>query len=95
MKETAIATASNVVIRNLKLQDIKIEGENERPFGGKFIELSMGGENEKPNFSVAQHRKLLSLLQKPCTPLAEGNLPVHRILNSLHLNLSPSHFLIV
>jgi hypothetical protein len=51
----------------------------------------MGGENDYSNFSLTQHRELLSLLKKPCSALAEGNLPVHRVLNPLQLNLSTSH----
>lgn len=65
--------------------------KRKRPFGGEFIELSLRGENDKANFSITQHRELLSLLQKPCSPLAEGNLPMHRVLNSPQLNLSTSH----
>ena len=65
--------------------------KREIPFCGQFIELPMGGENDKANFSIAQHRELLSLLQKACSALAEGNLSVHRVLNSLQLNPSSSH----
>lgn len=61
------------------------------PLSGEFIELSVGGENENSNFSVAKHGQLLGLLQKPCAALAERHLPVHRVLDPLHLNLSASH----
>jgi hypothetical protein len=62
-----------------------------RPFGGEFVELSMGGENDNSNFCITEHGELLGLLKKPCSALAEGNLPVHRVLNPLQLNLSTSH----
>jgi hypothetical protein len=51
----------------------------------------MGGENENSNFSITQHRELLSLLKETRSALAEGNLPVYRVLNTFHLNLSTSH----
>jgi hypothetical protein len=37
-----------------------------RPFGGEFIELSMGGENDNSNFSITEHGELLSLLNCIC-----------------------------
>lgn len=61
------------------------------PFGSKLIELAMGREDEKSNLSITEHRELLSLLEQPRTPLAEGHLPVHRVLDPLHLSLSASH----
>lgn len=77
-------------VLHIYVRACKREREREL-FGGKFIEFAMGRENEKPNLSITQHRELLGLLQKPCTPLAEGHLPVHRILDPLHLNLTTSH----
>lgn len=61
------------------------------PFSGEFIELSMSGENEESNFSIAKHRELLSLLEEPSSTLAESNLSMHWILNPFHLNFPTSH----
>lgn len=51
----------------------------------------MGRENEKPNFSIAEDGELLGLLEQAGPPLAEGHLPVHRVLYPPHLNLSTGH----
>ena len=51
----------------------------------------MGGENENTDLGVAEHRELFGLLEEPRSALAEGDLPVDRVLNPPHLNLPTSH----
>lgn len=57
--------------------------------GGVLIELSFGGEDDKSDLCVAEHRNLMSLLEKPHPALGEGDLTVDLVLDPLELN-SPS-----
>lgn len=67
--------------------------ERDIPVGGQFIEFSVVGENENTDIGITENGELLGLLKEPSSALTKGNLPVHRILNSLHLNLSTSHLM--
>lgn len=51
----------------------------------------MSREDEDADVGVAEHGELLGLLEEPGSALAEGDLPVHLVLDLLQLNLATSH----
>jgi hypothetical protein len=58
-----------------------------------FEELATGGEDDDADVRVAEHGKLVRLLQQPTATLAEGHLPVHLVLDPLHHHLPTPHLL--
>ena len=57
----------------------------------ELIELASVREDDEGNFSITKHRKLISLLQQPISPLCKSHLPVYFVLYPLQLNSSSSH----
>lgn len=58
----------------------------------KLIEPSFLREYDDSNFSLAENRKLIRLLQQPVPAFRERHLPARVILDSPHLNFPSHHF---
>lgn len=56
-----------------------------------LVETAAAGEDDESNFSITEHRQLISFLQQPVSSLAEGHLPIGCVLNPLYLNFSSPH----
>ena len=58
----------------------------------KLVNLAGFGENDEGDFGIAEHGELLSFLKESSSPLAEGHLPMHAILDLLDLYFTMPHF---
>ena len=56
---------------------------------GELVELAAVGEDDERDLGVAEHRELVRLLEQAVATLAEGDLPVRRVLDVLDLDLAP------
>jgi len=61
------------------------------PGGGEVVELAVRGEDDDADVGVAEDGELPGLLEQPGAALAEGHLPVHRVLDAPQLHLAPRH----
>ena len=59
-----------------------------RPVVGVLIEAAAAGEDDERDLGVAEHGKLVRLLEEAVAALAEGDLPVRRVLDALDLSLA-------
>jgi len=59
------------------------------PVVGVFVEAAAAGEDDERDLGVAEHRELVRLLEEAVAALAEGDLPVRRVLDALDLDLAP------
>lgn len=55
----------------------------------------MRGEDDDADVGVAEDGELPGLLEQPGAALAEGHLPVHRVLDAPQLDLAPRHGLLL
>ena len=56
---------------------------------GELVELPLGGEDDERDLGVAEHGELVRLFEEAVAALAEGDLPVGRVLDALDLDLAP------
>jgi hypothetical protein len=61
------------------------------PGGGEVVELAVRGEDDDADVGVAEDGELPGLFEQPGAALAEGHLPVHRVLDAPQLHLAPRH----
>ena len=66
---------------------MKQHEQQHKPVISIFIEPAAGGEDNKGDFSVAEHRQLIGLLEQPIPALAESDLPIGGVLDPLDLDL--------
>jgi len=59
-----------------------------KPVVGVLIEAAAAGEDDERDLGVAEHRELVRLLEEAVAALAEGHLPVRRVLDALDLSLA-------
>lgn len=64
---------------------------NEPGFSGVLKELSLGGEDDQSNISIAKDRDLMGLFEQTSSALREGDLAADFVLYSLELNSPSSH----
>jgi hypothetical protein len=69
------------------------ERKNMAPVVGVLVETAAAGEDDERDLGLAEHRELVRLLQEAVAALAEGHLPVRRVLDALDLNPPSSHLL--
>jgi hypothetical protein len=62
---------------------------NKSPVVGVLVEAAAAGEDDERDLGVAEHRELVRLLEQAVAALAEGDLPVRRVLDALDLDLTP------
>jgi hypothetical protein len=59
------------------------------PVVGVLVEPAAAGEDDERDLGVAEHGELVRLLEEAVAALAEGDLPVGRVLDALDLDLAP------
>ena len=59
-----------------------------RPVVGVLVEAAAAGEDDERDLGVAEHGELVRLLEEAVAALAEGHLPVGRVLDALDLSLA-------
>jgi hypothetical protein len=59
-----------------------------RPVVGVLVEAAAAGEDDERDLGVAEHGELVRLLEEAVAALAEGDLPVGRVLDALDLSLA-------
>lgn len=67
------------------------DDDDDVPSGGEVVELAVCGEDDDADVGVAEDGELPGLLEQPGAALAEGHLPVHRVLDAPQLHLAPRH----
>jgi len=64
---------------------------NQVPGAGEIVEFSGAGEDHNSDFSIAQDRKLLRLLQQTVPSLRERHLPARGIVDPPYHDLTSPH----
>ena len=59
------------------------------PVVGVLVEAAAAGEDDERDLGIAEHGELVRLLKEAVAALAEGDLPVGRVLDALDLDLAP------
>lgn len=67
------------------------DDDEDVPGGGEVVELAVRGEDDDADVGVAEDGELPGFLEQPGTALAEGHLPVHRVLDAPQLHLASRH----
>lgn len=70
------------------LTKIRVQIYASSPVVGVLVEAAAAGEDDERDLGVAEHRELVRLLEQAVAALAEGHLPVRRVLDALDLDLA-------
>lgn len=70
-------------------QQIHEEKEKSGPVIGVLVEAAAAGEDDERDLGVAEHGELVGLLEEAVPALAEGDLAIGGVLDSLDLDFTP------